>query len=61
MNSSERQMQTAELLKQYRVIATRKGRKGDLILARKNVGGACEVVKLSADNRFVVSDILEKR
>jgi hypothetical protein len=54
-------MQTAELLKQYRVIATRKGRKGDLILARKNVGGACEVVKLSADNRFVVSDILEKR
>tara|TARA_R110000824_G_C14913799_1_gene646928 strand:+ start:475 stop:660 length:186 start_codon:yes stop_codon:yes gene_type:complete len=61
MNKTEAFTKRTELLKQYRVIATRKGRKGDLILARKNVGGACEVVKLSANNRFVVSDILEKR
>ena len=61
MNKTEATTKRNELLRGYRVIATRIGRKGDLILARKNVGGHCEVVELSADNRFVVSDILEKR
>lgn len=52
-------MNRTELLKNYRVIATLKGLKGDLILATKNNGGDCEAVRLNVDHDYVVSDILE--
>ena len=52
-------MDRTELLKNYRVIATRTGRKGDLILTTKNNGGDCEAFRLDRDHVYVVSDILE--
>ncbi len=53
-------MKRSELLKQYKIVATRRPKKGETIIAVKWVGGDCSVVKVTGDNNRVVADILEK-
>ncbi len=60
-NTTGRQtMKRSELLKQYKIVATRRPKKGETIIAVKWVGGDCSVVKVTGDNNRVVADILEK-
>ena len=55
-------MKRSELLKQYKIVATRKPLKGDTILAVwNNSGGNCEAIKIDRKFSRVVCDILEKR
>ena len=54
-------MKRSELLKQYKIVATRKPLKGDTILAVANSGGNCEAIKIDRKFSRVVCDILEKR
>ncbi len=55
-------MTREELLKTWKIVATRNPRKGDVILARSNSGGRCEAIKTDRNwGRGVVCDILEKK
>ena len=53
-------MTRSELFKQYKVVAIRKAKRGETILATKNHGGSCEAVTLTADAVTVVSTIIER-
>lgn len=53
-------MTRVELLKRYKIVATRAAKKGETILAVKNHGGDCSAVVVSQDMRFVITAILEK-
>ena len=53
-------MTRSELLKQYKVVAIRKAKRGETILATKNHGGSCEAVIVSRHSRYVVAEILEE-
>jgi hypothetical protein len=48
-----------EILAQYKIVATRCARKGELVLAVANSGGECAVVKQTGNNKHIISDILE--
>ena len=54
-------MKRSELLKQNTIVATRKPRKGETILAVKNCGGDCSAVQIDRKFNRLVFDILEKK
>ena len=59
-NDKGNTMTRSELFKQYKVVAIRKAKRGETILATKNHGGSVEAVTLTADAVTVVSTIIER-
>ena len=54
-------MKMEEILKNWKIVATRPPRKGERFIAVKNTGGGCEVCKASRNFKTVFLNIVEKR